>query len=639
MAHASTGRTASSPRGVVMIITIIALILLASLIFFVINSGLQVNRNVETQHTADVGAISGATWVARSMNTVAMNNVATTRLIAMTNVLDAMPQAVEFTLEDQTAAFEAVGDQVSGTNGRDRVIARWVREALGGDMNDDERLETQLQEEIDLLTPVDDLLNRSSFDIRETTFYDGPAGRGHAWRAMEALEAISLTAMDNVGTFAQVTAVTGADANSPESETFMLPLEPAIPWQHGAFNDWERPVRQGLLPTAIDDKVTHRGPWDTVLGYRRSVGGQSEGYWSSGDVNVAGGGRGSVPLGRGVSSRGQWTETSREPDAYAVWGPYNEMLRTVNGFRWSHLRHSRFNQWVRRISDTKLGYLWPGTDVRNIRDPEWITDFEEAAAIAEGNRSRIAETMFAVVEVRSTQPSSGNSLPGRWVYDGLTRGTHTRARIVRARGWVDPRDWQVPQMHDWVWRDEFEVQVWNDGELGLPPRTDIDGNRIPYTIWRVDDWVFLGVNVGDNVPIRNPHNFGSRANLPAPVDLDHSEVSPTPEDRLRHLSFFSVSSRLDDALIWRSRFRGAKPHPRMVKVAQAGVFNNHSFDLWTQMWQAQLEPVSDMPLWLDRLEVAADEAGSGGMVDSVTLEDSHDYLNAFRDVSQFLMRH
>ena len=81
-------------RGVVIIIVLLAIILLTALVLFVINLGQQVNRRVAAQNTADATVAAGATWVARSLNTVSRNNVTMSRYIALVNVMDSLPQAV-----------------------------------------------------------------------------------------------------------------------------------------------------------------------------------------------------------------------------------------------------------------------------------------------------------------------------------------------------------------------------------------------------------------------------------------------------------------------------------------------------------------------------------------------------------------
>ncbi|MEM9915948.1 MAG: hypothetical protein AAF911_13400, partial [Planctomycetota bacterium] len=61
------------------------------------------------------------------------------------------------------------------------------------------------------------------------------------------------------------------------------------------------------------------------------------------------------------------------------------------------------------------------------------------------------------------------------------------------------------------------------------------------------------------------------------------------------------------ASFWSSRFDGDRPDQFQVGVAQSAVFNNHSWDLWTQMWHAQLTPIDRYGEWLDVM----DEAGFG----------------------------
>src|SRR5690606_19584017 len=88
-------------RGVVLIILLFAIVLLAAMVFFVINLGWHTKAKTVTQNTADASALAGASWVARSFNTVAMNNVAQSRYLATVNMLDAMPLTVKAANSEQ----------------------------------------------------------------------------------------------------------------------------------------------------------------------------------------------------------------------------------------------------------------------------------------------------------------------------------------------------------------------------------------------------------------------------------------------------------------------------------------------------------------------------------------------------------
>ncbi len=96
--YTSTRHSVHGRRGAVLIVTLVAVTLLVGLLFFVFNLGDQINRRVQQQNTSDAVAMGGATWMARTMNLVAMGNVTTSRLIGLVALLDAMPVSAEMTL-------------------------------------------------------------------------------------------------------------------------------------------------------------------------------------------------------------------------------------------------------------------------------------------------------------------------------------------------------------------------------------------------------------------------------------------------------------------------------------------------------------------------------------------------------------
>ena len=114
------------PRGVIMIIILLGLMLMAALVLYVLNHGVQVNARVVTQNSADSAVVAGATWVARSFNTVAMNNVAMTRCVALINVLDALPPATKATRLEQTSLRDALASRFDTINTGDARLSRIV---------------------------------------------------------------------------------------------------------------------------------------------------------------------------------------------------------------------------------------------------------------------------------------------------------------------------------------------------------------------------------------------------------------------------------------------------------------------------------------------------------------------------------
>jgi len=618
------------PRGVVIVIALLATFVLAGLVVHVLNIGRQVNGRVVAQNSADAAAAAGAGWIARTMNTVAMNNVAMARLIALVQILDAMPMTVQFTTEDQTAVWVAIREQLARG-----VSDWWTRDAL-------QELEEKIRRELDILEPMDQMLNQSSYDIREMTFYNGPAGRGRIWRALEGLDEYNQAAMENHGVLAQLNAVRGGEINmggrSEDNGVVMFPLIPEVPYERGDFRDFERPVRNGLLPADIDHKQYNRGPWDAVMGQRYRIGGQTHGYWQGNRTcrrQVTTDGRGTVPIGRGAGgnrcSGGKFVVTGKDEDRYGVYGPYAMMMRRVGNYGASHLTYSRFGNWASRISNPKLNYLWRSPATKFINDPEWIPDFPEAVQIAEAGDPRIVETSFIAVELKSkyprTHPSFGT--PGTWAYVDEGR---QNPRIVRLNGWMDPRAWGVPQVEDYIWRDEWTYGVAYDVDIGIQREKDADGRNVEHTVYRVDDFVFVAVNIGEDVEIRNP-NPTSKNGLPRPTQLNHDLVTRDEAARREFLTVLAVARRSDRPLMWNKKFHGDKPYPNMVAVAQASVFNNHSWDLYTQMWHTQITAITHYEDWLARLD-----ASTGGPtpsnVDGRDVDDLIAYLTHAAELAE-----
>ena len=59
------------------------------------------------------------------------------------------------------------------------------------------------------------------------------------------------------------------------------------------------------------------------------------------------------------------------------------------------------------------------------------------------------------------------------------------------------------------------------------------------------------------------------------------------------------------------------------------MFNNKSWDLWTQNWQAKLVPVNNWTDWVNKLDDGIDDVDrAGGGLDSEELQNIHDYLNS-----------
>ncbi|HEX7009552.1 MAG TPA: hypothetical protein VF184_06190, partial [Phycisphaeraceae bacterium] len=182
--------------------------------------------------------------------------------------------------------------------------------------------------------------------------------------------------------------------------------------------------------------------------------------------------------------------------------------------------------------------------------------------------------------------------------------------------------------------------VWQDQRIEQTP--SVIGGAV--TIHRTRYYVFLGIDVGQEVTVRNPHNFADRAALPAPIDFVHDQFPPPGQANLdaagpQPLRVLGIARRRRPTAMWPTRFDSDTPNPQIVALAQARVFNNHSWDLWTQMWRAQLEPISDYAGWVELLHQTADEAGQIPGLDAGQVAQLDRYLHSLEPLADQTLVH
>lgn len=630
-------------HGVVIIITLLALMLMVAMVLFVMNLGHQVDRRVDTQGAADSAAAASSVHTARMLNLIAMNNVQMTRTIAEINVLDALAQATEFTFLEQSKIIESLEGHIDGPIYTEPGISGSQVEGPLREKLDEFREE--LQRELDLIEPVHNFFQAN--DIRNITHFNGPSGPGQLWQSMFAMDEINVAAIESLPSLAQLNGYLAARANMPDDESaeaMILRYDPIVPAQRGRFNDFRRPVRYGLLPPVIDTIDKNRGPWDTVFGWRHLNSHTVGGVWvpGSNSSSVSEGGSGNTPISGGIrpgNRGGRRVGGERVINSYSTYGPQTWLLRRISDYRWNHLRNTRLHSFTSQMANIKMNYLWGSGNIRRMRQPEWIVDFTEATNIADTNRNSIVETGWFILEIKSRYaPEDPNFMsPGSWSWhDDRNRA---QPRISRRNRWTnpDPRDWaatidRVDKVGDAVWRDVWEYEVTFDNALGIAAGTGA------HTVYRVDHFFFMGVNVGPMVEVPNPYDGFDRNSTaaPAPVDLNHAVVTQEPAAKHAWLSHLAVAKHSDRPLGYQSQFDGNKPYPHMVAMAQARIFNTHSWDLWTQMWNAQLVPIDDYEAWVDRASLDDPTASN------VRLQNPEDlvrYMTNIRELAPIMVSH
>jgi hypothetical protein len=740
-------------RGVVLIITMLALILLASLIMFVLNLGRQVNYKIVTQNAADSSAAAGSGYVARQLNTVAMNNVAMAQLIAGVNVLDSIPLAVDFSIKDdqelilgdETAMYLAVVHQLKTSMNGDpgnifqRELTR-TRDEIGAP----EQQQPDSDEKV--LSELNDLFKFDNPNlVMEQTFYESPTGgMGTMWQAMVEADQYNQVIMDQLGRLAQVNAIRGGQVNLVSKKSrvssFMAPVVPQVPWIRGQFQDFERPVRFGQLPDATDDIVTNRGPYDSVFGWRNYDRGSSGGSYT-----------GNPP--------GYRPPRPANENGYRTYGPHDWLLG-----HYENTLYGRLPWHLRNIATIKMSYLWPTKrneadpySLMVLVDPDWEIDIETdderssypglkgfeggdpddqrrmlddtgqnevplsdgdadgdvnttVYEFADGQRDAIHETLFMVLDLYHRD--QGTAFPDSQRYPDVQPPNSTwyiqerriqprylprmsRQNFLRnsanrqpTRGWTDP----VPgppggRMRSniqgetsvytqitsgrYAWKETVGYETnplveqgkYRNGgypELGINPiQTGVDADGEPLyaaqKYYRTRFFLLVGVNVGLEKVIRDPYTGFNpdSASAPAPTDLDHTLFRNNMNlARRQYLTFLGVAQRDDGAPMWPTRFAGRKPYPNIVSIAQAQVFNNHSWDLWTQMWHAQLTPVDNgngdgiiLPRelafqdWIAQMEASSGDLGEVPLLSPQVWDDAIEYFNTIEPLADQMLKH
>ncbi len=658
--------------GQILVIALLAITVLVGLVVYVYNTGSVLNRRVSLQTTADSAAVSGATWMARSMNVVAMNNVGQSRSLALVPILDALPLATEMSYEEIRDWEDRLDDQLRRPVPNEYRQARMMRTGM-------ESLRARMAAQRDILAAAHSRLdpdeNGGAFEMEETTHwavrgYGGSPPHGSLWQTAVALEDMSLATIESAGLLAQADAVRFGRANAAEA-CFVAPVAPRLPAREGEFEDFQ-PVLQGVTRVrsteahfqdeggpggAIPDaEYPHRlGPWARLLrhdpigddpwpeGWRIADRRATAWRWvpaTAGTGQTRGGGGaiggrtvgGSARTGHSGGGHGGYrVATDYETIGYHTYGPYVWMFhhvdwwandhewRTPSGwtFHAGELPDTLFYRYLRNISDIKLGYMFGPQEPKLVHYPQWVVHYPDAKNLAERPNVRVTQTMFYVVEIASSVPANSAG----WLRDGTYRTNGEYPIALWANGWVDPdANPRLTKVVDYIWRDEYTYETTLDEEIGISLTTDADGEPEWHRVYMYAWYIFGGIDVGGEIEVSNPCNWEESDRRPVPFLLDTGEGDyPDAVDadgypsadvgvRRRRFSFLGVARRGAGAPVWSGRFATINPDDSMLAVAQAKLFNKASWDLWTQDWQVQLTPVSGWEEWTVDLIDGVDQA-------------------------------
>ncbi|MFP4105978.1 MAG: pilus assembly protein TadG-related protein [Phycisphaerae bacterium] len=666
-------RSLMSPRrdGQIIIIIIIAMILMVALVMFVYNVGDHTNNRLEVQNSADSAAIGGGTWMARSMNVIAMNNVGMSKCLSLVPVLDAFPLASEMAYEETYAWEQALRGQLS----RHYDERASTRSHINGGL---EALRERMDRQSDILRPMDELLNESGFHMEETTHWNvrgagGPPPHGQLWQAAVTMDEISQATAESAGILAQANAYRFGRRNYSDA-SFLVPIQPRLPAVRTSIRDFGPTLegrvhvtsdqasyrdtggRGGAIP---DTMYPHRlGPWARLHRWRdytrRSTGRQwvpgTPGYGKTrggGGVDVGGRRVGSSARTRTKGRRGHWRSTGSEVTGYTAYGPYSWAMRRIHNwtdddYYWDagnirrlnpgHLPDTYFYSYLNKLARTKLNYMFHDRSPRTIHYPLWEIDYDKARTIASDPFHRVNKTMYYLVEIASSVPDDSP----QWLSPGTYRTNGEHPLAIWLGGWQDAGEWNIPKLGNHVWKDQYTYETTGDPEIGIQP-IDHDNDGQPdewQTVYFYAWYIFGGIDIGGDREIINPCNWDEYDVLPAPIMLDteqgdYDPLFPDPDRGFRrdYFTYLSVVARNNRPEVWPSNFKSGSPTESMYAFAQVKVFNNSSFDLWTQDWQAQLMPVTQYQNWNDTLQAGLPESANNPLINANRIEDIAEYMD------------
>ena len=691
------GRRLGRPRagGQVLIITLVGMTLLVGLVFYVYNVGDQVNRRLEMQGAADAVATAGAGWMARNMNVVAMNNVGEAKMISLVPILDTQPLASAMAYEEVKAWEQALAGIVAQPRIDPQISAQTEQYLRDGT----ESLRARMEVQRDILQPYAEAINRPSFDMETITHWAKPGTpgappHGMLWRAAVTMEEFSRAAVETCGALAQQRAAR-LGRKDTATAAFLSPVLPEMPARVGEYMNFQPPIRglcrvtsdmatmetSGGRGGAIPDMAyPHRlGPWARLHRWRDYIQtfietgrtwdpgtpgtGHTRGSHGNVDVQARRVGRSArSPNDRGRP--GHWNRQGyHEQYGYTTYGPYEWAKRHIHW--WARgtnrdpgkLRDTFYYEYLSRIGAMKLNYMFPASGVgeatptQEIHFPNWIVPYLQAKAIGENADNQVTSTMYYLVEIASKFPegSAGFMSPGTF----RSNGEYPIA--MWANGWQDPNGWNLPMVSNYVWRDSYQYETTQDHELGIARETippgDPDGEVVWHPVYMYAWYIFGGIDIGGTVEVSNPANWDAFDHLPAPILLDISTGDYGGDDpdvgwRRERFMYLGVARKWTDAPVWPQRFRHVNPLHGMITIAQAKVFNNKSWDLWTQDWRVQLAPVTHLvpegnpESWVSRLQADITTAAQVESVESDEVETAYQYLSAMdSEMAQLYLAH
>ena len=544
-------------RGQAIFLGLFYFLLLAALVFLVLNSGGRANDKIQLQNTADAVAATGADWFARGLNTISMCNVTQTQLMSTIVMLDSI----------ETVA--PVSQRII-----DDLLAHIGNSAHGGDVPNDPQLKDWLivnnaMQEQQMMRRMNDLIR--SIPMSQYCDYDS----GILWQCCYVLNELKTQVATAVPDVAQREAIHVALINlDPDTDPdvadheagggFVLPYHPALPIEPidntgASFYKFKRPMYDATDPYSASGRTNRWRRWGrrrgTIGGYR-----YLQGYVSR---------RSGQTLGPFLYFR----EPFVEPTPMGLF------------------ELSRFSVLLRVVSDAKFEMLFGAPNAKvclaeesRIEDYDKLKDF-----VAKNGDDKVLKTYWTTqgfdsryayntVEFKTNLSLRNPQYPRERlrVFDGFRDVPDGFTRATTMGEGADPR-------HDLFYRSQ-ERKTANYHQLGIipphPPRYD-DGSPWPYTeaemqiYYHTALWRFDGADIGPEVELDRRYlpPVGQPPRM-APILLSRTTGTNTTENVFNNFSFVGLAFKRGESLAWPEVFVNSVPTDEMIiAYAQCQVYN------------------------------------------------------------------
>jgi len=575
--------------------------LLAGLVFLVVNSGHKANNKIQLQNIADAVAGTGASWCARTLNTIAMCNVTQTQLFSTIVLLDTMEEV-------GPAAQRIIDDLINNigasAHGSDVPLEPSLKDWL---------IVNNASAEQGMVRRLNQLI--ADIPVSRYCRYDS----GTLWQCAYVLNELKTQVADLAPTMIQNQAMDVGELNGVES-AFVLPFYPELPIREveytlDSFRLFRMPMEFGRR---VYDRNGNRASYppsarrarrhQPIAGYYYLMGYAWHGWY-------------------GRSGARSPLDFMRDP----ITTPSPMGL----------LELSRYSVLFRIVSDKKVNMLFGGPTEKACLDPtNRIETYDELVDYVNKNGSdAVVRTYWTHLSFASLYeydtPEFRNQTNRRYpaypqerlfIYDhfqAAPRGGYTRA-TTQTQG-ADPR-------HDLWFRSRLARTPYFP-QLGIipdhgPPWDESDMRDY----YRNSLWRFDGADVGEEKELKRdylpPQGTAPRM---APIELRHDTGRKTRDNVFRSFTYMGFAADPGTSLAWPSVFVNPVPTDnRLICYAQAEVYNetgnaarfanDSGWDLFTQNWRYRL-------IRCDHWEWARDQMNAGippeakGDVLNLTSED------------------